>query len=185
MRFIIHIQPKQFEDSFITLLVSNMKSVSIVGGNCEVTEDSFMLSSLEKYLEDNLSNVEVSDDNESHEMFTNVVVHEKSSKEFLSDYLDEIVTTVVKEFNYCQEYIDNLRNSEFSIFTRQIVSRVNKLLETRSHRRNIQGAAFKLKQLNILKTTYFMKKCFRQKLFYFKGERELMFFKFVNDFKII
>jgi len=46
---------KQFEDFFITLLVSNMKSISIVGGNCEATEDSFMLSSLEKYLEDNLS----------------------------------------------------------------------------------------------------------------------------------
>jgi len=129
--------PKQFEDSFITLLVSNMKSVSIVGGNCEATEDSFMLSSLEKYLEDNLSNVEVSDDNEPHEMFTNVVVREESSKEFLSDYLDEIITTVVKEFNYCQECNDSLRNSEFSIFARQIVGRINKLLETRFHRRNI------------------------------------------------
>jgi len=129
--------PKQFEDFFITLLVSNMKSVSIVGGNCEATEDSFMLSSLEKYLEDNLSNVEVSDDNEPHEMFTNVVVREESSKEFLSDYLDEIITTVVKEFNYCQECNDSLRNSEFSIFARQIVGRINKLLETRSHRRNI------------------------------------------------
>jgi len=38
---------------------------------------------------------------------------------------------------------------------------------------DIQVAAFKLKQPNILKTMYFMKKCFRQKLFYFKGEREL------------
>jgi len=66
--------------------VSNIKSVSIIDGNCEATEDSFMLSSLEKYLEDNLSNVEVSDDNKPHEMFTNVVVHKESSKEFLSDY---------------------------------------------------------------------------------------------------
>jgi len=84
-----------------------MKSVSIVGGNCEATEDSFMLSSLEKYLEDNLSNVEVSDNNEPHEMFTNVV-HKESSKEFLSDYLDEIIT-IVKEFNYCQECNNSLR----------------------------------------------------------------------------
>jgi len=84
MRFVIQIQHLNNLKilSLHYILVSNMKSVSIVSGNCEATKDSFMLSCLEKYLEDNLSNVEVSDDNEPHEMFTNVVVREESSKEF-------------------------------------------------------------------------------------------------------
>lgn len=129
--------PKQFEDSFITLLVSNMKSVSIVGGNCEASQDSFMLFSLEEYLEDNLSNVEVSDDNEPHEMFTTVVVSEESSTEFLPNYLDEVITVIVKELNYCEECNDSLKSNEFSVFAKQIVRRIIKLLDTRSYRRNI------------------------------------------------
>lgn len=46
--------PRQFEESFFILLVSNMKSVSIIGSNCEVSNDP-LLFSLEKCLEDNIN----------------------------------------------------------------------------------------------------------------------------------
>ncbi|XP_071653667.1 uncharacterized protein, partial [Temnothorax longispinosus] len=136
---------RQFEDSFITLLVSNMKSFSIKGGNCETVHDSFMLFSLEKYLEDNLSNAEVYDvscenndeHDEPHELISNVTVHEESTVDFVSEYLQEIITAILKQFNYCKECNTCLTYSEFPIFVKHILSRLNKLLQTRAHRRDI------------------------------------------------
>lgn len=120
----VNLTSHQFQDPFITLLISNMKSVSVIEGNCETTKDSFMLFSLEKYLEDDLSNSNVcdstyrsNDDNESHEILTNTVCREESSIQFVLEYSEDIA--IIKEFNYCHECTDGLRNSEFPIVTRQ------------------------------------------------------------------
>ncbi|XP_026830081.1 uncharacterized protein LOC113563113 [Ooceraea biroi] len=75
----------QFQDSFVTLLLSNMKSISIASGNCEVVKDSFMLFSLKKYLEHDVTNIEAydiddsNDIDEPHELFSSTVIREESS----------------------------------------------------------------------------------------------------------
>lgn len=131
--------PRQFQDSFITLLISNMKSVSIIGGNCETAEDPFMLFSLEEYLKEDLLNAEVcdirnNDDNESHEMFSEIIVPEESSVAFLTENLNEIIVAVAKNYKYCEECDASLKNSKFPIVATLIVRRISKLLETRSYR---------------------------------------------------
>lgn len=134
--------PQQFQDSFKTLLLSN-KSISIIQGNCETADDSYMLLSLEKCLEDNLVNAEVCDvidnnsDDESHEMISDMIVREEFSLAELSEHINQIILTLTKEHNYCQECNESLKNNEFIIIAKQIVRRVNKLLETRSYHRNI------------------------------------------------
>lgn len=143
--------PRQFEDSFITLLISNLKSIKIVSGNCETVEDSFILQSFEQYLENDLETdpqiPELCDDDndddsndydEPLELLPEVVVHEETYSDFISQNLDEIITSVVKQLNYCQECNDSLKNSNrFVNVASQIMCRLFKLLETRSFRRNI------------------------------------------------
>lgn len=146
--------PRQFEDSFIALLFSNMKSILIIGGNCETVEDSFMLLSLETYLKNNLQNAEVcnvrnnDDDNDNDndaddckeplEMLTGVVIRDDSSHQFLLDHFHDIIIAIIKHFNNCVECDSSLKHSNtFSISARQIICRLFKLLQTRSHRHNI------------------------------------------------
>lgn len=136
--------PSQFQESFITLLVSNMKSISIVGGNCEAADDSFMLLSLEECLKVDTSNVEVHgvarnddiDDDEAHDLLSDNNVEDNTVASF-SDYSLLMINSILKEINNCSECDLCFKSSEFSVCTKQIVNRVFKLLKTRSHRRNI------------------------------------------------
>ncbi|XP_032679518.1 uncharacterized protein LOC116847970 [Odontomachus brunneus] len=99
---------RQFQDSFITLLMSNMKSVSIIGGNCETSEDPFMLFILEKCLEEDLANEEMynicrnndDDDDEQHEMFSDKIAPKQSSVAFLDEKLNEIIVATLIEISY-------------------------------------------------------------------------------------
>lgn len=133
---------RQFHDSFATLLLNNMKSVSIGTGNCEITEHP-LLTSLEKYLEKDAENVEVnvtycdSDDDEPHDIISNTNIDVESSSEFLSAHLEDIIIAILKQLNNCQICCKSLRNSKFPILAKQIICRINKLLETRCHRNNI------------------------------------------------
>lgn len=138
--------PRQFEDSFITLLVTNMKSVKIVGGNCETDEDSLMLHSLEQYLdfmlEPELQNAEVCDfsensDDEEPLEFEQVDARDDSCNAFILDS-DNIISALTKRFNNCKECDSSLRNCNFfSTYSKQILYRILKLLRTRCHQRNI------------------------------------------------
>lgn len=135
--------PRQFEDSFITLLVSNMKSISIIGGNCETADDSSMLFSLQQCLTD-VSNVEVDDVtrkdtciDEPLELFSDNVVRENLIVASLSEHCTEIIDLILKQVNYCSECKECFQNSEFLVCAKQLVSRINKFLQSRSHRRNI------------------------------------------------
>lgn len=135
--------PKQFEESFITLLVNNMKSMKIIGGNCEIAnDDGFMLSSLEEYLKTDTSNIQVHDvcnDNcdEPVELFTDINVSENSIVTLIFEKLSEIIETILKEINFCSECEEDLKNNNFSVFIRQIICAINKLLKTRAHQKNI------------------------------------------------
>lgn len=135
--------PQQFVHSFITLLVSNMSCVSITGGNCEITNDNSMLLSLEECLQ-NVSSDEVHGvdrnnicDDEPHDMFTDKVVTVDSIVAFNSEYLDDIISRILKQLNNCQECENSLKCSEFPVYARQIICFFTKLLKTRSHRRNV------------------------------------------------
>lgn len=74
---------------------------------------------------------------EPHEMFNDKIVCEQSSVAFLEENMNDIIVTITKELKLCEECNVSLKNSEFPIFARQIVCRVNKLLATRSHWRDI------------------------------------------------
>lgn len=134
--------PRQFEDSFITLLVSNMKSISIVGGNCETIDDGFMLFSLEECLKDETSSTEASNvlrndicNDEPSELVSDKIISEDSIVTL--EHPQEIITCILKKVNYCSECNNSLISNEFSVICRQIVCTVTKLLKTRAHRRNI------------------------------------------------
>jgi len=135
--------PRQFEDSFITLLVSNMKSISIIGGNCEITGDGFLLFSLEEYLKNDVSNIEVhdvcNDDyyDEQFDLITDKIVADESIVALLLQYPQEIIKSILKKVNYCSECQDSFKNSEFLICIRQVICSINKLLKTRAHQRDI------------------------------------------------
>lgn len=72
--------PCQFEHSFITLLVKNMKYTSVTGGNCEIINDDSTFLSLEELLNDIQNNEIVTSNNdiqnEPPEMLTDKVVTE-------------------------------------------------------------------------------------------------------------
>lgn len=135
--------PRQFEHSFFTLLVNNMKSVSIIGGNCEIVEDGSMLFTLEQCLKDDsdvelhgvIRNNDVHD--EPHEIISDKIVHEDSIIAAFSEKVNVIISCILKEFKFCQQCDDSLNNCNFPTCARQIVCMVNKLLKTRAHRRNI------------------------------------------------
>ncbi|TGZ50610.1 Uncharacterized protein DBV15_11885, partial [Temnothorax longispinosus] len=148
--------PRQFQDSFITLLLSNMKSVSIIHGNCETAKESFMLFSLEKCLKGDLVNAEVcdvvrnnSDDDKPHEMFSDIVVCEESSLAYFSEHLSEIIVAITKKLNDCEECHESLRNSEFPIVAKQININVDwhKCME---HHNNIFKTIVRAIAVNIL-----------------------------------
>lgn len=128
--------PRQFEESFFTLLVSNMKSVSVIGGNCEVYNDDSLLFSLEKHLEANI-NVHNYDQDEVPELIIEDNVTEESITALLLNSREEIIKSVLKEINNCTDCENNLRNSDFPVYSKQIALIIIKLLKTRSHRRNI------------------------------------------------
>jgi len=109
--------PRQFEDFFITLLVSNMKSISIIGGNCEITGDGFLLFSLEEYLKNDIPNIEVHDVcndyyDEQFDLITDKIVADELllfcyniRKKLLNQFLKKIiivryVKTVLKIVNF-------------------------------------------------------------------------------------
>lgn len=136
--------PRQFEDSFITLLVSNMKSVSIIGSNCETVDGDFMLFSLEECLKQDISNVETDGvvrnndcNDEPCELISDKIVAEESIVASLLERSQEITILILKEVNYCSACNDNFKNNGFLVCIRQITCTVNKLLKTRAHRRNI------------------------------------------------
>lgn len=136
--------PRQFEDSFITLLVSNMKSVSIIGSNCETVDGDFMLFSLEECLKQDISNVETDGvvrnndcNDEPYELISDKIVAEESIVASLLERSQEIIIFILKEVNHCSACNDNFKNNEFLVCIRQITCTVNKLLKTRAHRRNI------------------------------------------------
>lgn len=130
--------PVQFEESFITLLVNNMKSIKIIGGNCEVADEGSMLYSLEECLKRDTSNVQVHDDcDDEVELFTDVNVSENLIVTLLYEKLQEIIATVLKQINFCEECEETLKNKNFSLLIRQIVCAINKLLKMRAHQKNI------------------------------------------------
>jgi len=134
--------PRQFEDSFITLLVNNIKFISIIGGNCEITGDGFLLFSLEEYLKDDVSNIEVHDVrndyyDEQFDLVTDKIVANESIVALLLENPQEIIKSILKKVNYCSECQDNFKNSEFLICIKQVICSINKLLKTKAHQRNI------------------------------------------------
>ncbi|XP_067203799.1 uncharacterized protein [Linepithema humile] len=135
--------PAQFEESFITLLVSNMKSIKIIGGNCEIANNGFMLFLLEECLKSDASNVQVHDvrnddcDDEPVEFITDKNVSENSIVTLLFEKLEEINVTIFKKINFCSECEESFKNSNFPICIRQIICTINKLLKTRAHQKNI------------------------------------------------
>ncbi|XP_011874883.1 PREDICTED: uncharacterized protein LOC105565911 [Vollenhovia emeryi] len=136
--------PRQFEYSFITLLVNNMKSLSIIGSNCEIIKDDFMLFSLEECLKTDVANDEPLgiDRNDSicdepHDLVTDKVVCENSITASLSEHMEDVITTILKKIKYCEQCDNSFKNSEFIVCARQIINMLTKLLKTRAHRRNI------------------------------------------------
>lgn len=135
--------PRQFEDSYITLLMSNMKSIYIVNGNCETSDDSFMLLSLEQHLPDHVSNVEVlgvarkGNCCDSEFLSDHPVADVNVVDAPFSEHYNDIKESILKEVNNCLECSSSLTNSKFPVCARQIIYTINKLLKTRSHRRNI------------------------------------------------
>lgn len=127
--------PKQFEESFLTLIVNNMKSVSLTRGNCEIS-DSSLLSTLEKYLEDK-HNICNTFNNEESELISDINVPDDFIIASSLDNREEIIRLILKEINFCTECDNYLRTSKFPVFMRQIICLVNKLLRTRGHQRNI------------------------------------------------
>jgi len=128
--------PRQFEESFFTLLISNMKSISIINGNCEISNDDPLLFSLEKCLEDDV-HVNNYDKDEISELITDDNVTEESFDALLLDNQEQIIKSILKEVNFCSECENNLRNSDLPVYIQQIIRMTNKLLKTRAHRRNI------------------------------------------------
>lgn len=135
--------PCQFEHSFITLLVNNMKYISITGGNCEIIKDDVMFFSLEELLNDfpnnEMQNVNCNNEiqDEPSEMFSDKIVTEASITAFIPEYLQNVIVVILKEFKYCQQCNDSFNNSNFKVCARQIVCMLSKLLNTTAHRRNI------------------------------------------------
>lgn len=130
--------PRQFQESFFTLLVNNMQCISMRRGNCEVINDNFnLLCTFEKYLEHNdMRNIMCNDD-EASELITDKNVPDEVIVASCVDYQHKIVKLVLKEVNFCTNCENSLRNNSFLFFMRQITSVINKLLKTRAHRRNV------------------------------------------------
>jgi len=115
-----------------------MKSISIINGNCEISNDDPLLFSLEKCLEDDV-HVNNYDKDEISELITDDNVTEESFDALLLDNR-EVIKPILKEVNFCSECennLRNLRNSDLPVYIQQIIRMTNKLLKTRAHRRNI------------------------------------------------
>lgn len=133
--------PRQFKESFVTLFVNNMKPISVVHGNCEISNDDFMLFSLEEYLKDDVPNeiIEVHDNDcndEPLELISAINVPENSML-LLLDQLHEIIIDVLKTVKNCYKCEESLKTSDFQTYCRQIICAINKLLKTQAHRKNI------------------------------------------------
>jgi len=48
----------------------------------------------------------------------------------LLDNREEVIKSIFKEVNFCSECENNLRNSDLSVYTQQIIRMTNKLLKT-------------------------------------------------------
>ncbi|TGZ56290.1 hypothetical protein DBV15_11737 [Temnothorax longispinosus] len=97
-----------------------------------------------EYFKDNVSNIEVQNidrnderDDEPHDLITDKIVADESIVTLLLDNSQEIITLILRKVNDCSDCANSLKNSEFLVCARQIISCVNKLLKTRAHRRNV------------------------------------------------
>lgn len=120
-----------------------MRFLSIVGGNCEINNDNYILLSLEECLKnvpcDEVDSVDRNNqiyEDEPHDMFTDKVV---SVDTFVvdSEYLSDIICSILKQLNNCEHCDNSLKNSEFPVYVKQIIYFCMKLLKTKSHRRNV------------------------------------------------
>jgi len=119
-----------------------MKYIKIIGSNCEIANDGFMLFSLEKYLKSDASNIQVYNirnddcDDEPVELIVDKNVSENTIVT-LFEKLQEIIVNIFKKINFCSECEENFKDNNFPFFIRQIICTINKLLKTRAHQKNI------------------------------------------------
>lgn len=128
--------PKQFEESFFTLLVSNFKTISVTRGNCEISEDNSIFFSLEQCLESNIRNINEYID-EPSELVSEQIISDENIIASCLDTKDEIIRLILKEVHFCTVCENCLKSNEFPLCQRTIISFSNKLLKTKSYRRNI------------------------------------------------
>jgi len=132
--------PRQFQESFFTLLVNNIQCISIRHGNCEVTKDNFnILFTLEEYLQNR--DVHSNNLNNFNEEASEIITEQNVAEEFIIasslDNTDKIIQLILKEVQFCTDCESSLTNSDFLNCMKQIICFINKLLKTRAHRRNI------------------------------------------------
>lgn len=130
--------PRQFQESFFTLLVNNMQCISVRRGNCESTHDPFnMLCTFEKYLEPNNVDNIICNDDEASELITDKNVTEELIIASSIDRRNKVINLILKDVNFCTDCENSLRKNSFLLCMKQLTSLSNKLLGTRAHRRNI------------------------------------------------
>lgn len=127
MRSNVNPTPRQFQESFFTLLVNNMQCISMRRGNCEIINDNFnILCTFETYLELKDGCSIICNNDKASEFITDRNVAEEFIVASSADYQNKIIKLILKEVNFCINCKNTLKDNSFLCLMKQVTSITNR-----------------------------------------------------------